>query len=138
MFPTRRYCQFNARRDVRGFYFQSRRLLPTLVLVPTVFRSRKAQDCHPVFEAILRVQPRAGVPLHQIVIFITDIGRKRHRYLIAFRYDPTMGRNRSLEALCEPVVWRGELVVLKGGKRDDVINITTLADRNIAQVAVRL
>lgn len=118
-------------RKLDALHFPSDKYLRHTVAIP-VYNDDADPTCRiPVFEAILI----SNAPLHQMSVYLKDQFAVRHKFIIGFKHEPASSKNHSLEAICADITWRGELVAMKGGKRDDVIGLRA-SDTEMVLVAI--
>ena len=126
-------AQFDVFSRVTGMYFPSTKPTYESVDITTIHHSHKPRDRHPVLDTILNSHNRQ-LPIHQTSAFINDADGHRHQFLVAYTYSPHLNKNDALRAICGSG-WRGELVVVKCGKQNSVINLLS-ADHEVAKAVV--
>lgn len=106
------------------------------IQVPTA--THPTHDCaanpsFPSFEAILGADNR----LHETWVTMVDGLGREHRFLIAAQYCAGCEVNRALNGVLPGVDWRGELIVMRGGRRSFVVNMGNAPYKQLARTAVR-
>ncbi|KAH9858475.1 hypothetical protein C2E23DRAFT_716809 [Lenzites betulinus] len=129
-------CHSPLLKNIKGVLYSGRANKGAPVNVPTAIhptRDSLAVPRFPSFEAILG----PGVTLYESWVTCQDTLGKVHRFLVAALYNPTQEVNGALKHVLPEVVWRGDLIVMRGGSAYFVVNMGDAAHRELAERAVR-
>ncbi|KIJ95813.1 hypothetical protein K443DRAFT_315766 [Laccaria amethystina LaAM-08-1] len=80
--------------------------------------------------------PFSFFPIRFATVFVSD-RTNCYKFVIAFRHQPSSGRNYSLHAIEKSAFFEGELVVMAGGSHFNVVNFSDGRTKEIALVATR-
>lgn len=104
--------------------------MPRIVPLSTVIAHSNQQRRRPAFDTVLQ----GSDAIYQVPAYITDLYGRVHKFLLAYTCN-SEPRNQSLRWVYPGVVWHGELIVMKGGVRDDVVHLNSRQDRQLAEIA---
>ncbi|RPD57150.1 hypothetical protein L227DRAFT_565661 [Lentinus tigrinus ALCF2SS1-6] len=123
-------------RKLKAILYAENSERPTLVKVPT--SSHPSRDgignprC-PSFESILGFEART----HEAWVTCKDATGKSHKFLVAAQYRPSCDYNRALQDIWASSVWKGELLVMRGGYQSFVVDMGGSQYKRLAKEAVR-
>ncbi|KAI0833372.1 hypothetical protein BC628DRAFT_1335136 [Trametes gibbosa] len=122
-------------RRIRGLYFRSHNDIPLPVGITTTIPDVETALAKrfPCFESILGT--RAFI--HECLITCLDPAGKKHQFLLAYQEDPNLPLNRALQKVFPQALFRGEIVIMRGGTRSLVVNLKGKKEQVLAEEAVR-
>ena len=108
----------------------------TSVQVPTIYHPTRDGKDNPRFPSLEAILGTSG-PLHECWVTCRDATGGEHRFLIAARYCERCEINLALKQVLPEAEWRGELVVMRGGRHLFVVDIGGSVSKSLAEQAVR-
>ncbi|KAI9063126.1 hypothetical protein FKP32DRAFT_1676556 [Trametes sanguinea] len=129
-------CSKPVLKLIDGLMFSADKGYQVNVSVPTAqhpTHDGAAYPCFPSFEMIFG----ADITLHETWVTLSDDVGREHRFLIAAQHCSGCEINRSLNGVLPGVNWRGELIVMYGGRRSFVVNMKRADLKQLARLAVR-
>ncbi|KAH9885096.1 hypothetical protein C8Q73DRAFT_795990 [Cubamyces lactineus] len=125
----------NPPRNIPGIYYRANCETPIAIRVTTTIPDVENAFARrfPSFESILGT--RAFI--HECLVTCFDTAGKGHRFLLAYQECSDLPPNRALLKVFPEAQFRGELVVMRAGKRSLVIALKGKKDAQLAEDAVR-
>ena len=108
------------------------------VEIVTLSHSDNPRERYPLLHPVM-AEPNAfhAVPIRFTTVFIQDRTSVSHKFIIAFRHQPSSGQNFALYGVEKAVKFEGELVVMAGGAHFNIVNFQDGNAKEVAVVAVR-
>ncbi|KAI9061490.1 hypothetical protein FKP32DRAFT_1575876, partial [Trametes sanguinea] len=122
-------------RNIRALYFSTPRKHPLSVRVATTMPIVETAIAKrfPSFESILGTRG----PVRESLVTVSDSRGKSHDFLVAYQERPDLPPNRALQHILPETLFCGELVVMQGGKRVLVVDLSKGPMVKLAKDAVR-
>lgn len=117
-----------------GLFFAQNSSEHTSAKVATIVPPRESLD-HPHFPAVEHILGIHAVT-HKCFVTVLD-GEVPRKYIIFFQYDKRNVKNIALERVSRGVEWRGEILVMRQGRRTFVTGIYGRAEKESAIKAVQ-
>lgn len=105
------------------------------VTVPTL-ASEDGQHRTPVFDVFFpEFDPH--ISIQRTYIHLEDIHGPLRTFALYYRYHPLLERNQGLKAFGQNIIWKGDMLIMLTGKRQDYIGMRNWYDQRLACDAVK-
>ncbi|KAM6490441.1 hypothetical protein JOM56_014114 [Amanita muscaria] len=116
---------------LRGLYFPVNQASPRPEYIPTVVSDLGR---FPIIDALISKNPEIlwGKEFVQV-----REGRGRATFAVFFQYGGAMAVNSCLTGWGKRIRFKGDIIVMKVGKREDFVHLRSMRDKQLARVAVK-
>lgn len=106
-----------------------------MITVPTL-SSENGRRCTPVFDiSFPEFDPHLSV--QRTYIHLEDSHGPLKTFALYYRYHRLLERNEGLKEFGENVIWRGDMLIMQMGKRNEYVGMKNWYARNLALDAVK-
>jgi hypothetical protein len=111
--------QYQELNVISGFHFPFHRRRGTKVNIPTLIPTPASRyNRLPIVESIIG----GAHTIHDTFVTVRFMGMT-HRFLFSYTFNLDLPRNRALASVVPRVEWNGELIIMRSGDRNGVINM---------------